>query len=195
MFRPEIDTKHPANRGAEIFYERLAADRTISSLRARLSSVVKKALSRTERRVTAISRDRASAGQADEYRLTGDLILANLTRFSRGAEEAELTGYDGRTVRVKLDPKRSPGQNAELYFKKYKKGRTGLAIIVERLRQAQEEVSYLKSVLVDLDSSDDRGALDLIRSELAEKGYLKREGKVEKKNKPGRTVPAYRNVA
>jgi predicted ribosome quality control (RQC) complex YloA/Tae2 family protein len=193
-FCPETGAKHPANRGAEIFYTHVIADRTISSLRARLSSVIKKALVKAERRTVAISRDLASAGQADQYRLTGDLILANLTRFARGTEQAELTGYDGRSVLVKLDPKRSAGQNAELYFKKYKKARIGLTIITERLRQAREEGSYLRSALADLDSASDRETHDLIRSELAAKGYIKKEGKGKGNNKPRATEPAYRKV-
>ncbi len=193
-FCPETGAKHPANRGAETFYAHVIADRAISSLRTRLSSVIKKALAKAERRTAAVLRDLDSAGKADEYRQTGDLILANLTRLARGAAQAELTGYDGRTVLVKLDPKRSPGQNAELYFKKYKKARTGLAIITERLRQAREEGSYLRSALADLDSASDRETHDLIRSELAEKGYIKKEGKGKEKNKPRSTEPAYRKV-
>ena len=193
-FCPETGAKHPANRGAEIFYTHVIADRTISSLRVRLSSVIKKALVKAERRTEAISRDLASAGQADDYRLAGDLILANLTRIVRGAGQAGLTGYDGRSVLVKLDPKRSAGQNAELYFKKYKKARTGLAIITERLRQAREEGSYLKSALADLDSAGDRETHDLIRSDLAARGYLKQNGDREKEKEKRSTAPAHRKV-
>ena len=189
---PETGAKHPANRGAEIFYAQVIADRAISSLRARLSAVIKKALAKAERRIAAIVRDLDSAGKSDEYREAGDLVLANLTRLARGAAQAELTGYDGRTVLVKLDPKRSAGQNAELYFKKYKKARTGLAIITERLRQAREEEAYLKSALADLDSAGDRETHDLIRSELAAKGYLKQKGKGEKEKRS--TAPAHRKV-
>jgi predicted ribosome quality control (RQC) complex YloA/Tae2 family protein len=191
-FCPETGAKHPANRRAEIFYAQVIADRAISSLRARLSSVIKKALAKAERRIAAISRDLDSAGKADEYRQAGDLILANLARLARGAAQAELTGYDGRTVLVKLDPKRSPGQNAELYFKKYKKARTGLAIITERLRQAREEGSYLRSAFADLDPASDRETHDLIRSELAAKGYLKQKGKGEKEKRS--IAPAHRKV-
>ena len=189
---PETGAKHPANRGAEIFYAQVIADRAISSLRARLSAVIKKALAKAERRIAAIVRDLDSAGKSDEYREAGDLVLANLTRLARGAAQAELTGYDGRTVLVKLDPKRSAGQNAELYFKKYKKARTGLAIITERLRQAREEEAYLKSALADLDSAGDRETHDLIRSELAAKGYLKQKGKGEKEKRS--TAPAHRKI-
>lgn len=193
LFRPETKAKYPANRGAEIFYERLAAERSLLTLSIRLSSTIKKALAKTERRIAAISHDLDSAQNAEEYRLAGDLILANLTRLARGVEQARLTGYDGRTVGVKLDPKRSPGQNAELYFKKYKKARTGLAIITERLRRAREEEAYLKSALDGLYSAD-REALDIIRSGLAARGYVKQDGKGKKKDTPGSAAPAHRNV-
>ena len=122
--------------------------------------------------MTALSGDLQSADRIDEYRQAGDLILAHLKDLRTGMEQADLTGYDGNTVSVILDPKRSPSRNAELYFKKYKKARTGRDIIAARLRQASDEAAYLKSLLNELEQAKDADALMAIRSELVAKGYF-----------------------
>jgi predicted ribosome quality control (RQC) complex YloA/Tae2 family protein len=44
---------------------------------------------------------------AEQYRLAGDLILANLEKLQPGMAEADLTAHDGTRCVVILDPKRS----------------------------------------------------------------------------------------
>ena len=65
--------------------------------------------------------------------MKGELILTNLLQLKPGMEYAELPGYDGARTMVRLDPKRSPQRNAELYFKKYKKAKAGVPVIASRI--------------------------------------------------------------
>jgi predicted ribosome quality control (RQC) complex YloA/Tae2 family protein len=108
----------PFNRAAEVYFEHLIEQKHAAALHSRLSSVIRQALLKTERRITALSEDLRSADQADEYKQAGDLILANLGQLATGVECADLAGYDGRVITVRLDPQRSPVQNAERYFRK-----------------------------------------------------------------------------
>ena len=179
-----------ANREAEISFERLLRDRSFESLRTRLRSLVKKTLVKTERRIEALSVDLEIAGQAENYKKAGDLILANLPRLERGRERVELRDYNGEAVLLRLDPKRSPAGNAELYFKKYKKAKAGREIIARRLRQAGDEAVRLKYFLTGLEQADDSDALDRIQSDLMANGYLVEEakGKGKQRSKP---APAF----
>lgn len=167
----------PANREAELFYCRLIEQRRFEALRTALCSRIKKALTRIERRIAALSSDLGDAGRADEYRHYGDLILANLDRIHAGTDEVVLTDSEGKAVSLLLDPKRSPTANAGLYFKKYKKAKTGKAIMTARIEQAGEEASQLRSALSGLEGAEDLGTLDEIRSGLSKKGYLPPEPK------------------
>jgi predicted ribosome quality control (RQC) complex YloA/Tae2 family protein len=183
------------NRAAEVYYERLIEQRQIRTLRTELSALIKKNLSRTDRLVTALSEDLQAADRIAEYRQAGDLILAHLKDLRTGMEQVELTGYDGNTVLVILDPKRSPSRNAEFYFKKYKKARTGRDIISARLLQATDVAACLKSRLIDLEQAKDADALIAIRSELAAKGYYgKKPTQPRRITQQGAAPPSIRRV-
>jgi predicted ribosome quality control (RQC) complex YloA/Tae2 family protein len=182
------------NRDAELYYERLIEQRHIARLRTELSSRIKKDLSKTVRLMSALSGDLQSADRVDEYRHAGDLVLAHLKELRTGMEHADLTGYDGRSVSVLLDPKRSPSGNAELYFKKYKKARRGRDIIAERLRQATDEASYLKSLLNELEQTQNGDTLMSIRSKLVAEGRLERKPAPYKRTQQGSASPAIRKI-
>ena len=178
-----------ANREAELFFDRLIQNKDFDSFRTRLRSLVKKTLAKTERRIEALSVDLNAAGQAEEYRKAGDLILANLHHLERGREQVELRGHDGETIPLRLDPKRSPAGNAELYFKKYKKAKTGREIIAARLKQAGHEASLMRSFLSGLEQADTSDALIRIHSDLVANGYLSEEAK-KKSKQCSRPAPA-----
>lgn len=182
------------NRAAELYYERLIEGRHITALRTELSSRIKKDLSRTVRLKSALSGDLQSADRIEEYRHAGDLVLAHLKELRTGMERADLTGYDGRTVAVLLDPKRSPSGNAELYFKKYKKARNGRDIIAGRLQKAAEDASFLESILSRLARIDDADELIKVRSELVRKGYGGPKTTTGQKMRAGPASPAVRKV-
>lgn len=183
-----------ANKAAEQRYEHLQEQQQTGRLRAELATVLKKNLSKVERRKTALGRDVDSATKADICRQAGDLILANLPRLKRGAENADLIGYDGRTVLVKLDPARSPAENAAAYFKKYKKYKSGIEIIRKRLHDTMAEEHLLQTLQIDLDHAVDREALAYLRSLLATHGYVRRTGEEKRKTGTTPSVQAYRSV-
>jgi predicted ribosome quality control (RQC) complex YloA/Tae2 family protein len=184
----------PFNRAAEVFFQRLIEQKHAATLHSRLSSVIQQALLKTERRINAIYEDFRSAAHADEHKQAGELILANLRHLAAGSESAELTGYDGRVITVQLDPQRSPVQNAERYFRKYKKAKAGREIIATRLQQSQEEAFYLESILSDIEHASDTDALHRIRGELIAQGYLVERQKGVVKGSSELKVEPFRKV-
>jgi predicted ribosome quality control (RQC) complex YloA/Tae2 family protein len=192
---PGFDAGPSPNRAAEAYYERLIEQRHFASLRTELSSRIRKGLARTERLATALSEDLQAADRIDEYLQAGELILAHLKDLRTGMAGADLTGYDGKTVSVVLDPKRSPSRNADLYFKKHKKARTGRGIISARLRGVSDEAVYLKSLLIDLEQANDIDALIAVRSELAARGHgVKQPAHPGRKMQQVPVSPAIRRV-
>jgi predicted ribosome quality control (RQC) complex YloA/Tae2 family protein len=181
-----------ANTEAELFYNNLHEQREVASSRTELSSPLRKALSKIERRITALSGDLKSADQTEKYRQAGDLILANLDRLKTGMEQVELVGYDGISVPVQLDQKISPARNADRYFRKYKKAKAGHTIIKQRLQQAEEEATYLKSLQADLEQAQDQQDFAEIHAALVTKGYLKSTEKEKAAVLPA--TPGYRKI-
>jgi predicted ribosome quality control (RQC) complex YloA/Tae2 family protein len=189
-----FDEDTSPNRAAERYFERLLQQRQIASIRTELSSCIKKYLSKAVRLMGALSEDLRSADRVDEYRQAGDLVLAHLKELRTGMERADLTGYDGRTVEVTLDPKRSPSRNAELYFKKYKKARAGRDIISSRLRKSTDDASYLKALLNDIEQAQDVDALLAIRSDLVAQGRLEKKLFPHKKKRQSPASPMIKKI-
>jgi predicted ribosome quality control (RQC) complex YloA/Tae2 family protein len=187
------DGNAPVNRAVEAWYERTIAEREVSSLRRQLASVVKKALARAERRRDAVSGDIAGAERGDEYRVAGDLLLANKHRLTKGQELVELPGYDGNPVSIPLDPSRSPAENANRYFQRYKKAKAGLAMMRERLAEARDETAFLATLREDLDAAKDREGLFSVRSRLAQRGYV-RDAAEKTGGKRAVASPPYRTI-
>ncbi len=166
------DASYSPNRWTEAYYERLVKERQFTSLKQEVSSALKKAIARAERKQTALIQDLQSLQEAEVFRKKGDLVLANLQRLKTGMTSANLAGYDGTVTLVPLDPKRTPSQNAEFYFKKYKKARTGEPLIKKRVKQTDEELAFLQSQEKELQDAMDLDILLNIRSNLIERGYL-----------------------
>jgi predicted ribosome quality control (RQC) complex YloA/Tae2 family protein len=111
------------------------------------------------------------------------MILANLSVLQSGMEQAELTGYDGSSSLVLMDPKRTPSGNAEHYFKRYKKAKSGRDIILKRVNQAEGELSFLRKLQSDIDDVQDLAGLLSLKSKITEFGMFK-TGSQEKQQKP-----------
>ena len=180
------------NKRAQLFYQQQHEQKQLLSIRTALSSHIHKALARTERRVTALSEDMTSANRIEEYKQAGNLILANLDSLRKGMALVNLSGFNGETVVLPLNPKMTPGQNADKYFKKYKKAKAGRDIIKRRLRQAEEEMLVLNKMQARVDHAEDLGEIYGIRSELATGGYIRNE--VKGKVLPQSASPGYKKI-
>lgn len=112
----------------------------------------------------------------EQKRIYGDLINANLHAIERGASFAELINYydpDCASVRVPLDPSLSAAQNAQKYYKEYRKAQTAEQILAAQIAQGEQELQYLDTVFDALSRATTMRELSELREELAAGGYLR----------------------
>lgn len=149
---------------------------------------------RLSRKINAQRGELEQCADRDKLRIYGDLITSNQYKLEKGAAFAELENFYDEAmplVRIKLDPALSPSQNAQKYYKEYRKARTAEEKLTEQIEQAQSELSYLDSVFEELSRAATERDLNEIRQELSEQGYI-RSGKTKnvKKNKqPAQSAP------
>jgi predicted ribosome quality control (RQC) complex YloA/Tae2 family protein len=182
------------NKSAEAYYVNLVQERCITALGSEIRTSVRQALARAKRKHNALESNLQTAERADQLKQAGDLILANLRLLHGGMGHAELTGYDNQTVTVNLDPRLSPSKNAEFYFKKFKKAKAGQQIILTRLHDTVEEISFLNSLLDETGKQDNASQLTRIRSELLARGYLKEKPVGMGKAYHAKNVSGYRTI-
>lgn len=100
-------------------------------------------IKRTKRKLTRIDKDLQTAKDFEQYKKYAELIKIFGGSIKKGMEFAELTDVwssEGDKIIVELDPALPPMQNAELYFKKYRKGRQARELLQRRLEIAEKEL-------------------------------------------------------
>ena len=91
-----------------------------------------------------------TAADAESIRQKGELITANLWALTRGMKSCELVNYydeKGGTVRIALDERLTPSQNAQAYFKRYQKQKRTLEALAPQEADVRRELTYLEASL------------------------------------------------
>jgi predicted ribosome quality control (RQC) complex YloA/Tae2 family protein len=152
---------------------------------------------KNEKKLIKLKQTLEEAKQAEQYRLYGELLTANLYAIERGMKEIEVINYydeNGATVTILLDPQKSPSENAQSYFQKYQKAKNSLNVVQEQIKRTNEEIAYFDTLLQQLETAAPKD-VEEIREELIEQGYLRaRATKQTKKQKP-RKIELDRYVA
>ncbi|MCG0238306.1 MAG: NFACT family protein [Firmicutes bacterium] len=170
------------------FYAAQEERQRTTALRAELRRVLAQELGRVRRKLQAQLEDLRRAEEAEPLRQKGELLMAYLWQVPRGADRVELPNFydpEQRPVVIELDPALSPAENAQAYFRRYQKARSGLQAIREQVERSQAELRYLEQVEATLAAAASLPELEEIRAELAAEGYLD-EGKGPAREKRGR---------
>lgn len=142
------------------------------------------AADRTARKLAIQRRELEQARERDTLRLYGDLINANIYRLEKGSVTCELENCfseDYEPVRIKLDPMLTPAQNAQAYYREYRRMQNAENHLVGLIEQGEREEEYLDSVLDALSRARSSAELADITTELAEQGYIRRQGSANKR--------------
>ena len=140
---------------------------------------------RAVRKQAARREELAQSEKADALRLYGELLQANLWALKKGDRQATVENYyTGQPVTIRLDPRLGPNENAQKYFKDYKKKQTAHVMLQKLLVEGEAEIEYLATVLYEVDAAPGEQALNEIRAELKSQGYLKYYKQRDKRQKP-----------
>ena len=116
------------------------------------------------------------ADKAEEYRIKGELLTANLYRVEKGVKGVELENWYEEgcpTVKIELDATLSPAKNAQRYFKTYNKYKRAKEILQPMAETEQQEIEYTDSVLCSILLAENGEDLKEIETELTELGLLR----------------------
>lgn len=166
------------------FYEE--RDR-IARMKARsqdLLRVLTNASDRLSRKINAQRAELEQCSKRDTLRMFGDLVNANLYRLEKGQSSAVIENFyaeDQSKITVSLDPTLSPAQNAQKYYKEYRKQRTAEEILTVQIQRAEQELAYLDTVFEELSRAADERDLKEIREELEQTGYFRARTKSKRR--------------
>ena len=147
--------------------ERAFADRIQTrpgeALRVPLRASIKSRIDRVVRREDSLRLAVQRGEKAEELKLTGQAILASVGTIEPGQKELR---WQGKTVQ--LDPKLTPAENAQRYFREYAKSRDAAREIPGILETVRHEREYLEQLLALVEVAEDEPSLRTLSRELAD---------------------------
>ena len=120
----------------------------------------------------------------EEKKIFAELINANLYRLGKGSTVYELENYydDYKTVAIPVKPELTPTENAQRYYKEYRKLRTAEEMLTKLIAEGREDLVYLRTVLDELSRAETEREISEIRQELSDGGFVKQknQGKIKR---------------
>ena len=172
------------------FYTKKRSKKSEEGLRKKLLSAIRSAIKKHEKRLALTLEKRLSCADMEDNRIRGELITANLWRLERGMKGCELPNYydeAGGTMKIVLDARLSPADNAQAYFKKYRKQKRTLEALDPQEQETRAELEYLKSLQAAAEAAREESDLLCVEEELLSAGLL--AAPKEKKRRQKAEIP------
>ncbi len=150
-----------------------------SQLRHQIQQKLDNVLSKLRVKAETFSSRLDQSDRADQSKQQADLLMANLHEWKPGMKAIELLDFETeKPVTIPLNPEKNAVQNAQALYKRHQKLRRTRAATEPLLNAVQDEIDYLEQVeaaieqFSDYQTSDDLEALEEIKDELIQQGYM-----------------------
>ena len=147
---------------------------------------------RLSRKIANQQAELSACAERDTLRIKGDLLSANMYAIQKGETSVKLQNFYDENLaelEIALDPALTPQQNAQKYYKNYRKAKTAEEKLTEQIGLAQTELTYIDSVFESLALAENERDLNEIRAELAEQGYVHRRAGKKNQKQPALSAP------
>lgn len=172
-----------------LYYERDRHDRLMqrtSAFRRSLKTAEERAL----KKLSIQEEELNSAACMEEYRVAGEMLTAFGHQVPKGAREAQLPNYyDSGMLTVTLDPALSPAQNAQKYFKRYRKAAVASRVAAEHRENTLREIALIEDAIWAAEQAQTPEDIAEIKEPLRRAGLIRREPEPKKKQKERRGEP------
>ena len=169
------------------YYEKVRTDR-INQRSGELFKTLQTLQERAVRKALNREKELADCRDKDKYKIYGDLIIANQYQLQKGALFYDVINYydNNADIKIPADPALSPMQNAQKYYKEYRKKQIAETKLSDFIESAKQEAAYLETVIDALSRASTDAEITEIKSELAQTGFLKQ--KSVKKNQKAKAL-------
>ncbi|NRD46376.1 DUF814 domain-containing protein [Corallococcus sp. AB004] len=159
---PKEDDTLPRLQAAERVLGQKDRTSRADTIRRRLAQPYRARLKRSSRTLEKVRAETQRGPEAEKHREVGELLAQNLHRLKRGASQVTLTSYTEagvEEVQVKLDPKRTPKEEADWHFHQYRRLLRGVEQARHREAELAREVAHAQTALSQIEAMDDAALL------------------------------------
>ena len=186
---PEVDDNdlNHINYFIDEFYYRKEQNSLFDNSRNNLLKIVSVSLNKVYKKLENINFKLKECEKMDTFRLYGELLTANLYKFTNSPNLPEVTlenYYDNNSpITIPLDSSLSVNKNIEKYFKKYTKLKNALSIVSEQKKEAVKELDYIESIVFNLSNARTLKDINEVYEEFSQNVVTKKEISKNEKNK------------
>ena len=118
-----------------------------ASLARRLAQALRKQRAALERKLRLASEDAATGAKAEQWKRYGELVAANLSVLKPASTSLSTRDFaTGEPVEVPLDPKLTPAENKDDYFRRAKKAERTALKAAREVALAEERLAQLTAL-------------------------------------------------
>ena len=167
----------------ENFYHNNSLRDRINQKASGFKKILTTKLNRLTNKYLAMNDELLNNQSKEDLKIFADLLSINIYKLQKGMEKVTVENiYDNmQEIEISLDEKKSPRENIEAYYKKYKKLKTADEIIKAELPKIEEEMKYIKQILETIEIITELNELSEIEEELISLGYVKKNIKNKQK--------------
>ncbi len=156
-----------------------------------IRKTVQNLCARLTRKLAIQEKELTATYDRERLRQLGDIVTANLHRITKGQTVLQAEDFYDEAmplIDIPVSPILSPQQNAAKFYKDYTRMKNAEKELTKQIAIGREELSYLQSVLEELNRAETEQELEEIRQELSAGGYTKAESG-KKRMKQAKTAP------
>ena len=148
-------------------------------------------LERTARKLNNRREELKKCADREEIKIKAELITASQYMLKKGDSVYEVYNYydNNAPLKIDADPALTPTQNAQKYYKEYKKACNAENMLIKLVEEGEGELAYLESVKDLLLRSTLEREFNEIKEELASQGFLKSKNNGKKQMKKAALPP------
>lgn len=167
----------------ESFYHNNSLRDRINQKASGFKKILNTKLNRLTNKYLAMNDELLNNQSKEDLKIFADLLSINIYKIEKGMKKISVENiYDNmKEIEISLDERKSPRENIEAYYKKYKKLKTADEIIKTELPKIEEEMKYIKQILETIEIITELNELSEIEEELISLGYVRKSKKNKQK--------------
>lgn len=167
----------------ESFYHNNSLRDRINQKASGFKKILTTKLNRLTNKYLAMNDELLNNQSKEDLKIFADLLSINIYKIEKGMKKVSVENiYDNmKEIEISLDERKSPRENIEAYYKKYKKLKTADEIIKAELPKIEEEIKYIKQILETIEIITELNELSEIEEELISLGYIRKSKKNKQK--------------
>ena len=131
---------------------------------------------RLKRKMAIQEKELEATYDRERLRQLGDIVTANIHRIIKGQTLIQCEDFydeDMKLIDVPISPILSPQQNAAKFYKDYARMKNAEKELTRQIELGETELTYLMSVLEELNRAQTEAELEEIKRELQDGGYIR----------------------